>query len=105
MDMNREVEMRLLEQTIGLPTLKIISNDYNEFPNGYEGEFNTFHRIVFQIEEEEPDIYAFGVLFCLSLMSFTYAAPRGYSEVEFIPDEQWTLGYFVQGLSFEHGCL
>jgi len=38
-------------------------------------------------------------------MSFTYAAPRGYSEVEFVPDEEYNLGYFIQGLSFDHGCL
>ena len=41
----------------------------------------------------------------LSLMSFTYAAPRGYSENHFVPDEEWTLEYFLQGLEFERGCL
>jgi hypothetical protein len=41
----------------------------------------------------------------LSLMSFTYAAPRGYSENEFMPDEEWNLEYFIQGLEFEYGCL
>jgi hypothetical protein len=38
-------------------------------------------------------------------MSFTYAAPRGYSENEFMPDEEWNLEYFIQGLEFEYGCL
>jgi hypothetical protein len=36
-------------------------------------------------------------------MSFTYAAPRGYSFNDFIPDEEYNLGYFVEGLRFEHG--
>jgi hypothetical protein len=38
-------------------------------------------------------------------MSFSYASPRGYSEVEFIPDEQWNLGYFIQGLEFANEKL
>ncbi len=106
MDMNRLAGMRLLEETIGLPKIEVISNEFKEFPTGHEeGEFNTFHKIVFEIDEEDPDIYAVGILFCLSLMSFTYAAPRGYSEVEFVPDEEWNLGYFIQGLSFEHRRL
>ena len=105
MDMDRKVGFRLLEETIGITKIKVISNEYKEFPAGQEGDFNTFHKIVFQIDEEEPDISAFGVLFSLSLMSFTYAAPRGYSEIEFIPDEDWSMAYFVQGLSFEDGRL
>ena len=105
MDMNRQAGFRLLEETIGLPNIKVISNEYKEFPIGDEGESNTFQKIVFQIDEEEPDIYTVGILFCLSLMSFTFAAPRGYSDIEFIPDEEWNLGYFVQGLNFEHKRL
>jgi hypothetical protein len=66
---------------------------------------NTYQEIIFQIEEEEPDISAIGVLYALSLMSFSFAAPRGYSAEYFIPDEQWNLGYFVQGLEFERKCL
>jgi hypothetical protein len=38
-------------------------------------------------------------------MSFTYAAPRGYSENQFIPDEEWNLEYFLQGLELEYGKL
>lgn len=50
--------------------------------------------------EEEPDDWAIGVLFTLSLMSFSFAAPRGISEMHFIPDEDWNLGYFVNGLEY-----
>jgi len=89
---------RYLTATIGIQ-IEIISNDYNEF-HGNENQ-----KIIFQIKEEEPDIFSFGVLFTLSLMSFTYAAPRGYSENEFIPDEEWNLEYFLQGLEFENSCL
>ncbi len=40
--------------------------------------------------------------FCspLSLMSFSFAAPRGASEMHFVPDEEWNLAYFVKGLRF-----
>ncbi len=89
---------RLLEETIGIP-IKAISNEFNEIVS------NTHHKIVFQIKEEEPDLFAFGVLFTLSLMSFTFAAPRGISENYFVPDEEWNLEYFVQGLEFENKSL
>jgi hypothetical protein len=39
-----------------------------------------------------------GILFTLSLMSFTFAASRGISELYFVLDEQWNLGYFFQGM-------
>ena len=87
-----------MAETVGIP-VEIVSNEFNEIVS------NTHQKIVFQNKEEEPDIWAFGVLFTLSLMSFTFAAPRGYSEIEFIPDEEWNLEYFVQGLGFENKCL
>lgn len=92
------IAFKYLEETIGLP-IEIVSNDYSDFHG------NEIQKIVFQIKEEEPDIWALGVLFTLSLMSFTYAAPRGYSAYEFQPDEEWNISYFLQGLSFEDGCL
>ena len=89
---------KLLEETIGIP-IEIKSNEFNEIHT------STHHKIVFQIKEEEPDLWAFGILFTLSLMSFTFAAPRGISENYFIPDEEWNLEYFVQGLEFENKRL
>ncbi len=71
-------------ESIGIP-LEIISNEYDDFKG------NEHHKIIFQINEEEPDLFAFGILFTLSLMSFSYAAPRGYSEMHFKPDEDWSL--------------
>ncbi len=92
------LSFRYLAETVGIP-IEIISNEFDEFHG------NEHQNIVFQIKEEEPDLFAFGVLFTLSLMSFTYAAPRGYSENEFVPDEEWHLEYFLQGLEFERGRL
>ena len=95
---NNTAGFKLLNETVGI-SIEIISNDFEEFAG------STHHIIVFQINEDEPDLFSFGVLFALSLMSFTYAAPRGYSETLFIPDEEWNLDYFVQGLEFKNKKL
>jgi len=97
MDNPESLSHRYLKEAVGIP-LKIISNDYNDFHG------NEHQKIVFQVQEE-PDLFAFSILFSLSLMSFTYAAPRGYSEKLFIPDEEWNLEYFLQGLEFNDGRL
>ena len=89
---------RLLAETIGIP-IEIISNDYEEIP-AVEDTVSTYQEIVFQIKEDDPDDWAIGVLFALSLMSFSFAAPRGASEMHFIPDEDWTLEYFLEGLRY-----
>jgi hypothetical protein len=102
-EVNRIIPIKLLEETIGIP-IDIISNEYNEVPTSF-GETNTFHKVVFQLNEEEPDIYAIGILFTLSLMAFTFAGPRGYSYTEFLADEEWNLGNFVEGLRYEHGNI
>ena len=94
---------KLLTETVGIE-IEIISNEYNEFP-GYQDSNNQYQKIVFQIKEEEPDIWAIGVIFTLSLMSFTFASPRGYSETEFVPDEEWNLAYFLDGLEFRWKSL
>lgn len=103
MDNNRLTGIHLLEATIGIE-LEVLVNEYQELPLD-DGTVNSSHKIVFQITEEEPDISAIGVLFALALMSFTYAAPRGYSFNDFIPDEEYNLGYFLEGLRFERGVL
>jgi hypothetical protein len=103
MDPNRIVSDRLLHNTIGIRT-EVLSNHFEE-NSDQESALNTFQEIIFQIREETPDIYAFGVLYALSLMSFTYAAPRMPPEDNFVPDEQWNLGYFVEGLQFCHKHL
>lgn len=99
MGAHEELAHKLLNETIGI-SIETISNDFEEIPGGKASSPTTYQKIIFQIKEEEPDFYAVGVLFTLSLMSFTYAAPRGYSGNFFVPDEQWNLAYFVQGLAY-----
>ena len=89
---------RFLAETIGIP-IEIISNDYEEIL-AVEDTVITYQEIVFQIKEDDPDDWAIGVLFALSLMSFSFAAPRGISEMHFVPDEDWTIEYFLTGLRY-----
>jgi hypothetical protein len=102
-DINRVSALKLLEMTIGT-NIEILSNEYQESPSSFEST-NSFHKIIFQVIDEEPDISAIGILFTLSLMSFTFASPRGYSYNEFTADEEWSLGYFVEGLRYENGKI
>ena len=98
MNEQEPLSYRYLKETIGMP-VNIISNDYSGFKD------NEYHKIVFQVNEEEPDIFSLGILYCLSLFSFTYAGPRGYSEKIFKPDEEWRLEYFLEGLEFIDSTL
>jgi hypothetical protein len=84
--------------------LEVLQNEYHETMLT-DGTVNSSHKIVFQITEAEPDISAIVVLYALALMAFTYAAPREYTFDDFIPDEEYNLGYFFEGLHFEHGSL
>jgi hypothetical protein len=103
MNIEESLIHKLLEGTIGID-IEVLSNDFSEVPV-MDSSVNTYQEIVFQIKEEEPDIWALGVLYTLSLISFSFASPRGMSEIEFIPDEQWSLAYFVAGLEFERSML
>ena len=98
MEHEQSIGNQLLAETVGTP-IEIISNDYEEMP-AVEDTVSTYQEIVFQIKEDEPDDWAIGVLFTLSLMSFSFAAPRGFSEIHFIPDEDWSLEYFLQRLRY-----
>jgi hypothetical protein len=103
MDIDESFCYKFLEGTIGIE-IEVLSNDFHEIP-AIGNSINTYQQIVFQVKEEEPDIWAIGVLFALSLISFSYASPRGLSEMDFIPDEEWNLAYFVSGLEFKRGMI
>ena len=98
MDNTKIHGFKLIQGSIGLK-LKILSNNYDS------DELSSHQEIEFQILEEDPDVLAFGVLFALSMMSFSYAGPRGVSEDFFSPDDDWHLGHFIDNLSFRDGFL
>jgi hypothetical protein len=100
--MKEVLAYKLIEETMGI-SIEIISNEYQETRSF--GKTISHHKVVFQIRENDPDIYAIGILFALSLMSFTFAGPRGYSDMYFIPDDEWNLSYFVDCLRYEYGNI
>lgn len=101
--MIKKFPIQLMKNTIGLGITEL-SNFYDETTTSGEVVFS-YHKIEFRIDEEDPDAFAIGVMYVLSTMSFNHAAPRGYSEKECEPDEDWNLANFMSGLDFEDGHL
>ena len=46
-----------------------------------------------------------GFMFCLAIMSFADARPRGSSEIDFIEDDELSLADFLDGLRYVRGEL
>ena len=103
MSYEKQVGNDFLKEAIGI-NLEVLSNEYNELTH-IKDTHNTSHTIVIQIKEEEPDYFAFSILFTLSVLSFIFASPRGYSVVEYDPDKDWSLGLFIKNLNYEKGNL
>ena len=55
--------------------------------------------------EEVAEWAAFGFLFTLGTLSFHDARPRGMSEIDYHPNDAFTVADFFDGLSFKHGEL
>ena len=73
---------------------------------------NVYVRVdlVFQADDdqESSDVVewvAFGFLFCLAVLSFADARPRGTSDIDYSTKDELTLADFMEGLSFGAGGL
>jgi len=74
---------------------------------------NIFVRVdlVFEDDDEDTDPgeivewAAFGFLFTLAVLSFHDARPRGISEIDYRPHDEFTVADFVDCLSYKHGEL
>jgi hypothetical protein len=74
---------------------------------------NVFVRaeLVFEDDDEDTDPEeivewaAFGFLFTLAVLSFNDARPRGISELDYQPNDAFTVTDFFECLSFKHGEL
>jgi hypothetical protein len=74
---------------------------------------NVFVRadLVFEDDDEDADPgeivewAAFGFLFTLAVLSFHDARPRGLSEIDYHPNDEFTVADFLDGLSYKHGEL
>lgn len=55
-------------------------------------------------EDEEPEDIAewgaFGFIFTIAAQSFNDARPRGYSDIHFKPEDEFTVADFMEGLTF-----
>jgi hypothetical protein len=56
-------------------------------------------------DEDQVEWVAFGFMFLLGVMSFHDAGPRGYSETEFVDEDEFTVDDFFAGLRFVRGEL
>lgn len=58
-------------------------------------------------EDGEDDVAwaAIPLIYVLGVLSFADARPRGYSEVHFSKDDDWTAADMLEHLRFEHGAL
>jgi hypothetical protein len=77
-----------------------------------EGEFALRLELSFSDEEspeeDREDVVAWGALgflFALGVLSFADARPRGSSDVEFDPNDEFRLADFVAALKFSNGEL
>ena len=67
--------------------------------------------LIFTADDEDVDPReiaewgAFGFLFVIATLSFHDARPRGYSEKDFLPDDEFTVTDFFEGLSFRQEGL
>ncbi|HEX6006182.1 MAG TPA: hypothetical protein VFZ14_19480 [Burkholderiales bacterium] len=81
-------------------------------PGSDEGEFALRLELSFadeeSPEEDREDVVewgALGFLFAVGVFSFADARPRGFSEVEFNPNDEFRLADFVAALKFRNGEL
>ena len=52
---------------------------------------------------EDHEWGGFGFMFCLAVLSFHDARPRGVSDMHFAEDDQFTVADFIDGLKYERG--
>jgi hypothetical protein len=97
-DPNRAAGQELLRQATltDYEVVKIIEGDLA--PEG------SMH-IGLRIDEDDVEIFAFGIIFTIGVLSFHDARPAGASEIDFEAEDEWTVGDMVQHLSFECGRL
>lgn len=88
----------LLDGVIGMPIV-VKTTDVIEMVESIA------QRIVLQIDEDDVETAALGILFAIGVLSFADAAPRGYSAHDYVEDDSFTLGDFVTHLAFPNGTL
>jgi hypothetical protein len=62
-------------------------------------------EITIQIDEDEVETSAFGIMYSISLLSFLQGHPAGVSVVDYQEQDVWTVEDFHRHLAFKHGKL
>lgn len=62
-------------------------------------------EIKIQIDEDEVETSAFGIMYSISLLSFLQGRPAGASIIEYQEQDVWSVEDFHRHLSFAHGKL
>ena len=62
-------------------------------------------EIKIQIDEDEVETSAFGIMYSISLLSFLQGRPAGASVIEYQEQDVWSLEDFHRHLSFIYGKL
>jgi len=98
--MNRDTEAghRLLDQVVGLP-ITVVTTEVMEL------EESIAEHIVLQLDEEDVEVSAIGLLFAIGVLSFADAAPRGYSHVEYVEKDSFGLGDLLTHMRYANGAL
>jgi hypothetical protein len=108
--------MNIDERTAGHELLKTgtlvdfeIVDKSTELTSDQENVYVRIDLVLNADEDGEPEDVvewaAHGFLFCLAVLSFADARPRGASDTDYLPEDELTVTDFIEGLSFGVGGL
>ena len=69
------------------------------------GHEDTHVRMVLRIPEDDVEMFSFGLIYTLGLLSFHDGRPRGVSGAWFEDDDEWTAADMLRGLTLRRGRL
>lgn len=104
----RPIEYDLLKDVVALD-LEVLDTKVEHFQD------NTHVKIVMRdagVDGDDEDDYsnviescAWGLIFAFGVLSFADARPRGFSDIEFVEEDDWRVGDMLRHLRFERGRL
>jgi hypothetical protein len=104
-----QAALELLRTAVAVP-FTVLTHEV--IPGSDEGEFALRLELSFVDEdspeedrEEVAEWGALGFLFAVGALSFADARPRGFSKMEFNPNDEFRLADFVAALQFRNGAL
>lgn len=99
MDESRAYALELLADTIGVVEIEVVDTRVTE------GADDAVVEMDLRVDEDDVEPWAFGIVFALGVLSFSDARPRGYSEVDFVDEDEWSIPDMLRHLHFRGGEL